>query len=332
MKKILMMGVREDEKYFARKWAEEHNVIVHFSNQILDEKTYELTHGFDGLCLQQTVGISKELYHKLAADSFKQIAQRSAGVDMYDLQEAKNNNLIITNVPAYSPNAIAEFTVATLLYGLRHLQLIKSKNEKFDFTWNQDILSKEVRSLKIGILGTGRIGQVVAKILNGFGAHIIGYDLYQNENAKDYLQYEEDFNTFLAQSDVITIHMPLTKDNYHLFDENTFSKMKNGAILINAARGGIIDTQALLNALNTNKLSFCALDTYENEMPYVNKDYSNKEVTDDLLKQLIANEKVIYTPHIAFYTETAVKNLVYGGLNACLDILNTGTSEYVVNP
>lgn len=332
MKKILMMGVREDEKYFARKWAEEHSVIVHFSNQILDEKTYELTHGFDGLCLQQTVGISKELYHKLAADGFKQIAQRSAGVDMYDLQEAKNNNLIITNVPAYSPNAIAEFTVATLLYGLRHLQLIKSKNEKFNFTWNQDILSKEVRSLKIGILGTGRIGQVVAKILNGFGAHIIGYDLYQNENAKDYLQYEEDFNTFLAQSDVITIHMPLTKDNYHLFDENTFSKMKNGAILINAARGGIIDTQALLNALNTNKLSFCALDTYENEMPYVNKDYSNKEVTDDLLKQLIANEKVIYTPHIAFYTETAVKNLVYGGLNACLDILNTGTSEYVVNP
>src|SRR5699024_3131600 len=111
-----------------------------------------------------------------------------------------------------------------------------------------------------------------------------------------------------------------------------FSKMKNGAILINAARGGIIDTQALLNALNTNKLSFCALDTYENEMPYVNKDCSNKEVTDDLLKQLIANEKVLYTPHIAFYTETAVENLVYGGLNACLDILNTGTSEYVVNP
>ncbi|MDZ5584718.1 D-2-hydroxyacid dehydrogenase [Enterococcus cecorum] len=332
MKKILMMGVREDEKYFARKWAEEHNVIVHFSNQILDEKTYELTQGFDGLCLQQTVGISKELYHKLAADGFKQIAQRSAGIDMYDLQEAKNNNLMITNVPAYSPNAIAEFTVATLLYGLRHLQLIKTKNMKFDFTWNQDILSKEVRSLNIGILGTGRIGQVVAKILNGFGAHIIGYDLYQNENAKDYLQYEEDFNTFLAQSDVITIHMPLTKGNYHLFDENTFSKMKNGAILINAARGGIIDTQALLNALNTNKLSFCALDTYENEMPYVNKDCSNKEVTDDLLKQLIANEKVLYTPHIAFYTETAVENLVYGGLNACLDILNTGTSEYVVNP
>jgi D-lactate dehydrogenase len=186
--------------------------------------------------------------------------------------------------------------------------------------------------LTIGILGTGRIGRVTAEIFKGFGAKIIGFDVFKSPEAENILDYVEDFDQFLAQSDLISIHMPLTKENHHLFNDDTFAKMKPGSILINAARGGILDTEALIKALDSGQLSACALDTYENEMPYVTKDWSDKEIEDKILLELINREDVLYTPHIAFYTETSVENLVFGALDACLSVLTTGTAPTIVNP
>lgn len=332
MTKILMMGAREDEKVFSTKWAEANDVEVTVSSDILDESTYHLLEGFDGLSLQQTMGIPTEMYQRLHADGFKQIAQRSAGVDMYDLAEAKKSGIAITNVPAYSPNSVAEFTVGSILNVLRHTQAIQKRVSNHDFSWDGSIMSKEIRSLTIGVLGTGRIGHITAEILHAFGANVIGYDLYKNAAAEKVLTYVDDFDDFLAQSDLITIHMPLTEDNHHLFNEETFNKMKPGAYLINAARGGIVDTEALIKALDSGQITACALDTYEKEMPYVTKNWKDKPLEDDVFKALLERDDVLYTPHIAFYTETSVENLVYGGLDACLSILTKGTAETIVNP
>ena len=332
MLKILMMGAREDEKAFAEQWASNNNVEVTVSQEILNDDTYHLLEGYDGLSLQQTMGIPTEMYARLKADGFKQIAQRSAGVDMYDLEEAKNQGLLVTNVPAYSPNSVAEFTVSSALNCLRHTQAIQERMKQQNFSWDESILSREVRTLTIGVLGTGRIGQITAEIFKGFGANIIGYDLYKNPAAEKTLTYVDDFDAFLAQSDLVTIHMPLTADNHHLFNAETIAKMKPGAILINAARGAIVDTKALIDALETNQISCCALDTYENEMPYVTKDWADKELGDPILEELLKRDDVLYTPHIAFYTETAVTNLVSGALDACLSVLTTGTAETIVNP
>ncbi|MCI0130714.1 D-2-hydroxyacid dehydrogenase [Vagococcus sp. CY53-2] len=310
MKKIMMIGAREDEKQFADKWAKENNVEVGLTNEVLNEETYHLLKGFDGLSLQQTMGISNDIYTQLSKDGFRQIAQRSAGIDMYNLDVAKENNILITNVPAYSPNSVAEFVVGSALNCLRHTKLIIKRVTNHNFSWDKSILSKEVRELTIGILGTGRIGQLTAEMLEGFGATLIGYDLYKNKSLEAILTYEDNFNTFLASCDVISIHMPLTEENYHLFNEETFAKMKPGSILINASRSAIVNTNDLIKALDSNQLASCALDTYENEMPFVTKDFNNKSINDPVLEELIQRDDIIYTPHIAFYTETAVTNLV----------------------
>ncbi|UUV99716.1 D-2-hydroxyacid dehydrogenase [Vagococcus luciliae] len=331
MKKIMMMGAREDEKQFADKWAKENNVEVVLTNEVLNEETYHLLKGFDGLSLQQTMGISNDIYAQLSKDGFKQIAQRSAGIDMYNLDVAKENNILITNVPAYSPNSVAEFAVGSVLNCLRHTKLINKRVTNHNFSWDKSILSKEVRELTIGILGTGRIGQLTAEMLKGFGATLIGYDLYKNKSLEAILTYEDNFNTFLASCDVISIHMPLTEENYHLFNEETFAKMKPGSILINASRGAIVNTNDLIKALDSHQLASCALDTYENEMPFVTKDFNNKPINDPVLEELIQRDDVIYTPHIAFYTETAVTNLVSGALDSCLAILNGERPQTIVN-
>lgn len=331
MLKILMMGARKDEKAFAEEWAQANNVEVTVSNEVLNDSTYHLLKGYDGLSLQQTMGIPTEMYSRLKNDGFNQIAQRSAGIDMYDLAEAKKQGILITNVPAYSPNSVAEFTVNSALNCLRHTQTIQKRVNNHNFTWDQSILSTEVRSLTIGVLGTGRIGQITAEIFKGFGANIIGHDLYKNPAAEKVLTYEDDFDAFLGQSDIVTIHMPLTKDNHHQFNQETFAKMKPGAILINAARGAIVKTDDLLAALDSQQLACCALDTYENEMPYVTRDWSDKPLEDPIFEALLQREDVLYTPHIAFYTKTSVENLVEGGLSACHSILTTGTADTIVN-
>lgn len=331
MKKIMMIGAREDEKQFADKWAKENNVEVGLTNEVLNEETYHLLKGFDGLSLQQTMGISNDIYAQLSKDGFRQIAQRSAGIDMYNLDVAKENNILITNVPAYSPNSVAEFAVGSVLNCLRHTKLINKRVTNHNFSWDKSILSKEVRELTIGILGTGRIGQLTVEMLKGFGATLIGYDLYKNKSLEAILTYEDNFNTFLASCDVISIHMPLTEENYHLFNEETFTKMKPGSILINASRGTIVNINDLIKALDSNQLASCALDTYENEMPFVTKDFNNKPINDPVLEELIQRDDVIYTPHIAFYTETAVTNLVSGALDSCLAILNGERSQTIVN-
>lgn len=331
MKKIMMIGAREDEKQFADKWAKENNVEVGLTNEVLNEETYHLLKGFDGLSLQQTMGISNDIYTQLSKDGFRQIAQRSAGIDMYNLDVAKENNILITNVPAYSPNSVAEFAVGSALNCLRHTKLIIKRVTNHNFSWDKSILSKEVRELTIGILGTGRIGQLTAEMLEGFGATLIGYDLYKNKSLEAILTHEDNFNTFLASCDVISIHMPLTEENYHLFNEETFTKMKPGSILINASRGSIVNTNDLIKALDSNQLASCALDTYENEMPFVTKDFNNKSINDPVLEELIQRDDVIYTPHIAFYTETAVTILVSGALDSCLAILNGERPQTIVN-
>ena len=329
--KLLMMGAREDERVFAEKWAKENNIDLEITNDFLSPDTLHLVEGKDGIALQQTMGLPKEMYQQLADMGIKQIATRSAGYDMYDLEAATEAGLIVTNVPEYSPNAIAEFAVTSALATVRQLNKIQANMAKQDFRWAKDMISREIRSMTVGIIGTGRIGRITAQILKGFGAKIIAYDLYQNDEAKEFLTYKDSVEDVVKEADLISIHMPATKDNHHLFNDDLFSLMKDGSFLVNTARGMIVDTAALLRALDSGKLAGAALDTYENEMPYVTKDFTGKEIEDAIFKELVNREDVIFTPHIAFYTDTAVENLVAGGLNAVYDVVTTNDSPNRVN-
>lgn len=326
-----MFGTREDEKEAALKWADKEKVEVTFNDGPLTSETVHLLEGYDGVTTSQTAKFEDDLYEKVAKMGIKQIAQRSAGFDMFDLDKAKQHGLIISNVPSYSPNAIAEFAVTSAMNIIRITEKIQRKVREHDFTWNKSIISKEMRAMKVAIIGTGRIGSITAQIFKGFGADVIGFDIYPNEAVRSFLTYKDSLEEAVAEADLISIHMPLTKDNHHMFDASLFEKMKDGVYIVNTARGAIIDTKALLDALNSGKVTAAALDTYENEALYFPKDFRGKTIDDKVLLALIERDDVQVTQHIAFYTETAVMNLVEGGLNAAKEVIETGSCNNSVN-
>ena len=329
--RIMMFGTREDELNAANEWATRNDIEVVFDKGPLTMDNADVLKDFDGVTTSQTAPFDDAIYKRLRELGIKQVAQRSAGFDMFNLDKATENGLIISNVPSYSPNAIAEYAVMAAMNIIRNTKMIQNKLKQHDFTWNKAIISKEMRSMTVAIIGTGRIGTITGRILHGFGAKVIGYDLYPNEEAKTFLTYTETLEEAIAQADLISIHMPLTNENQHMFNADLFAKMKKGVFIVNTARGGIVNTKALIDALNSGQVTAAALDTYENEATYFPKDFSDKTVEDEMLLHLIDREDVFISQHIAFYTETAVMNLVEGGLNAVKEVAETGTCDNRVN-
>ena len=295
--KLALFNLREDERPFVDAWMKEHpDVEIDLHEGELQAETKHLLDGKDGAVMFQNRPFAKEVY-----DYGKE------------------------------PNAIAEHVVTTVLYISRNIKKILNNIEKHNFTWNKNIISKELRTQTVGVLGTGNIGRQTATLFKGLGCKVIGYDLYPSDAAREVLEYVDTIDELLTQADIVTIHVPATKEYRHMVNDEFFSKMKDGSIFANAARGILVDTKAVIRALDSGKLLGASLDVYENEGNYVPKDFSNKDFDDKLMQELIDRDDIIYTPHTAFYTETAVKNLVEGALNAAVDVITTGDSPNIVN-
>lgn len=330
--KLALFNLREDERKYVTDWLKENpEVEIDLHEGELQVETMHLLDGKQGAVMFQNRPFAKEVYDYMKEQGVKVIANRMAGFDIYEIDYMRELGIAMTNVPRYSPNAIAEHAVTATLYISRNIKKILNNVEKHDFTWNKDIISRELRTLKVGIIGTGNIGRQAAKLYKGLGCEVIGYDLYPSELAKEFLTYVDTIDDVLKEADVISLHVPATKEYHHMVNDEFFAKMKDNSIFINAARGVLVDTKALLRALDSGKLLGAGIDVYEFEGNYVPKDFSNKDFDDDLMQQLIDRDDVLYTPHTAFYTETAVYNLVYGALNAAKEVITTGTSPNVVN-
>lgn len=330
MTKIKFFGTRDYEKDVALNWAKENDVEVSFSNDFLSYDTLDQLEGFDGVTTMQFGKLEKEAYPKLEAMGIKQVAQRTAGFDMYDLELAKKHGIIISNVPSYSPETIAEYSVAAALNLVRRFPRIEKRVQDYDFTWDATIMTRPVKDMTVAIIGTGRIGALTGNLFAGFGAKIVGYDLYPNDSL-DFLEYKDTIEEAVKDADIVSLHMPGSADNHHIFNKEMFAKFKDGAILVNAARGAVVDTEALIDAVNEGKLTGAAVDTYEFEMPYFTFDFTGKELEDETFKKLIENDRIQLTPHIAFFSDEAVRNLVEGGLNAALNVIKTGDTPTRLN-
>ena len=318
--KLALFNLREDERPFVDAWMKEHpDVEIDLHEGELQAETKHLLDGKDGAVMFQNRPFAKEVYDYGKEQGLKVIANRMAGFDIYDIKYMRELGISMTNVPRYSPNAIAEHVVTTVLYISRNIKKILNNIEKHNFTWNKNIISKELRTQTVGVLGTGNIGRQTATLFKGLGCKVIGYDLYPSDAAREVLEY------------VDTIDELLSQEYTHMVNDEFFSKMKDGSIFANAARGILVDTKAVIRALDSGKLLGASLDVYENEGNYVPKDFSNKDFDDKLMQELIDRDDIIYTPHTAFYTETAVKNLVEGALNAAVDVITTGDSPNIVN-
>ncbi len=329
--KILFMGVRDDERAALDTWRDEHpEHTVTDTTEILTPDTVSMLDDVDALCVQQVIAIEAPVIAQAAEKGIVQISSRTAGVDMIDVAAAREHGITVTNVPSYSPNAIAEFALASTLYLTRRFPLILERGAAHDFRFG-GMIGRELRTMRVAIIGTGLIGRITARHFASLGAEVVGFDLFQNDEFTQIGAYAPSLEEAITGVDVVSLHVPLTGDNHHLMGAEQFALMADGAIMVNAARGGLVDTEALIAALESGQLGGAALDVYENEAQYFRYDWQGKELGDPILEKLLDRDDVLVTPHVAFYTETAVAALVTSGLDNAVEAKETGTCASAVN-
>lgn len=323
--KIIAYGIRDDEEPYLDEWVEKNNVEVTAVSELLDSTTIDQAEGFDGIVAYQQKPYTSDLFEKMNKFGIHSFSLRNVGVDNVPAEAVIQNKIKISNVPAYSPSAIAELSVTQLLALLRKIPEFEYKMNHGDFRWEPDI-GLELNQMTIGVIGTGRIGRAAIDIFQGFGAKIVAYDVFRNPELEKAGLYVDTLEELYQKVDVVTLHVPALKDNYHMLDEKAFNQMKDGVFILNYARGTLIDTQALLNALDSGKVAGAALDTYENEVGIFDVDHKDQPIQDPIFNNLFARRNVMITPHSAFYTRPAVKNMVQIALDNNKALIEKGSS------
>lgn len=328
--KIIMFGTKPIEQSFVEAWEKKTGNEVKMTADQLNDDTVEMAKGYDGVSTQQTASLgSSDVYKKLASYGIKQIGLRTAGYDMVDLDAAKANGITISRVAIYSPRAIAEMGVTQAMYLNRKIGLFNQRMaDDNDFRWSPDLVSNEIFNLTVGIIGLGHIGGATAQIYKALGAKVIAYDPIYDPDQEPFVDYT-DLDTVLTQSDIISLHTPLFPSTKNIIDAAALKKMKKSAYLINMARGGLVDTQALIKALQDGEIAGAGLDTLADETTYFGKKVDADQVPEDY-KTLAAMPNVVVTPHVAFFTKTSVRNMVEISLNDTVTIVNGGKTRNAI--
>ena len=270
----------------------------------LNEDTVSLAAGFDGVCVFVNDNVNEAVVNKLHELGVKVIALRCAGFNNVDTR-ACFGKIHVYRVPAYSPYAVAEHGMALLLTLNRKIHKAYNRTHEFNFSLS-GLTGFDLHGKTAGIIGTGKIGLIFANICKGFGMKVLAYDKFPNPASG--LEYVE-LDTLLRQSDVISLHCPLTEETHHMINAGTMAMMKKGVVLVNTSRGGLVDTEALISGIKSGIIGGAALDVYEEEADLFYEDRSDGIVLDDKLVRLIAMPNVIVTSHQAFLTEEALDNI-----------------------
>lgn len=330
MTKILMTSVRDDEQAAIKEFAKENNVEIITTEKLIDDAV-DLTRDVDGLVIQQRRKLPISIYAKLRENGLKQIATRTAGFDMIDLTEAQTNNLTVTNVPAYSPRSVAEYALMQIFRLLRKAYRFDAQVAANDYRWFSDEQAMEIHTATIGIIGVGRIGGTLAKLLKALGATVLGFDTNPREEMKGIVEYVTK-EELLQRSDVVSLHVDLNPTSVGLLTAKDFATMKPSVGLVNASRGPVVNTADLVAALKAKQITAAALDTFEGENEVVMTDRRQTGLGDvPLVAELHSMDNVILTPHIAFFTNLAVKNMVDFALEDVLTVLAGKKSPHEVN-
>ncbi|MCF0111238.1 MAG: lactate dehydrogenase [Erysipelotrichaceae bacterium] len=321
--KIFAYGLREfDEKPYFDEFCEQYRMEYDYTTEYLTKENVFLCHGFDAISVLPTI-LDKPMLDLLYQQGIRYIATRSIGTDHIDLSYCEQLGIGVCRAE-YPSDCVADYTIMLILMCLRKTMFTLNCSKVQNYTL-EGKTGITLNDCTVGIIGTGKIGQAVIQRLRGFGCKIIGYDLYRNADV-DYVSLEE----LYAQSDIISLHMPATEQNYHLLNADAFGKMKDGVVIINTARGSLIDTGAIIDAIEAKKVSAAGLDVVEEETGL----YFMNKSTDVLNKRnmsiLQAFQNVIVTPHIAFYTETTVKYMVYHSVKGVYDNINHTENPLIV--
>ena len=319
-----------DTKEYDRKLFDEYNkkygYDITYLESRLNRETAPLAKGYDVVCVFVSDVVDEATIKILKKDGVKLVALRCAGFNNVDLKHM-DKDIKVVRVPAYSPYAVAEHAVALLMSINRKTYKSYQRAKKYNFTLN-GVLGFDVHGKTVGIIGTGKIGKCFANIMKGFGTEILAYDVYPDENAAKEIGYKYvSLDELLGKSDIISLHCPLTEETDKILNEKTFKKMKEGAILINTSRGGLVDTKSLIAQLETGKIGGVGLDVYEAESEFFLNDMSNSYIRDKDLSILISMPNVVITSHQGFFTKEALDKIASDTLQNIKDIFETGKSE-----
>ncbi|MBF0593384.1 MAG: 2-hydroxyacid dehydrogenase [Candidatus Omnitrophica bacterium] len=322
--KIAFFDAKPYDIEFFENAVKDSPLALTFFKSRLSLETASLTQGFQVICVFVNDTLDKEVIDILARNGVSLIAVRAAGYNNVDLK-AVFNRIHVVHVPAYSPYAVAEHAVTLMLALNRKVYRAYSRMRDNNFTLS-GLLGFDMHGKTVGVIGTGRIGKVLIKILTGFGMKILAYDAfpdkaYQQSNGFNYV----DLDTLYRESDIISLHCPLNKETYHLIDDESIVKMKPGVMIINTGRGMLIDTKALITGLKSGRIGYAGLDVYEEENEYFYEDFSNKVITDDVLARLLTFNNVLVTSHQGFFTREALTNIAATTLDNIRDFYDKKT-------
>ena len=275
----------------------------------LNQKTSSLTIGCEAVSLFVNDDASATVLDSLHECGVKFMALRSAGFNHVDLKHAMKLGIRVANVPGYSPYAVAEHT-AVMILGLNR-KLISAHNRIMELNFSLDgLVGFDMNGKTAGILGTGKIGSITAKILHGFGCRILAYDQHANPDIiKAFHAHYVDLETLFRESDIITLHVPLLKETRHIVNQKTIGLMRPGVMLINTSRGGLVNTKDVIDALKTKHIGSFGMDVYEEEASLFFQDHSEEVLQDDVIARLLSFRNVLITGHQAFLTKEALENI-----------------------
>lgn len=306
--KLAVFSTKSYDRTFLEAANETYNHEITFLEPNLNPETVPLAYGYPAVCVFVHDNVNAEVLKKFADGGTKLIALRCAGFNNVDLQTAKELGQTVVRVPAYSPHAVAEYTVGLAIALNRKIHRAYNRVRESNFSLN-GLLGFDFHQRTVGIVGTGKIGAIVARIFQGFGCKLLAYDLYPNSECKEmgveYVSLEELF----SRSDIISLHCPLTPDTYHVINRETVSRMKDGVMIVNTSRGGLIDTQAVIDGLKSGKIGSLGLDVYEQEEDLFFEDLSEIVIQDDAFERLLTFPNVLITGHQAFFTREALNKI-----------------------
>lgn len=305
--KILFYGTKNyDEQFFEKLLPSFPGIEIKYTEANIHEETASLAKGYEAICAFVNADLGTQVIEELNAQGVRLILMRCAGYNNVDLETAHKYGMKVLRVPGYSPEAVAEHAMALALTANRHTHKAYIKCRENNFALN-GLMGVNFYKKTAGIIGTGKIGQAMARICQGFGMKVIAYDLFPNKSL-DFLEYVS-LDELLSTSDLISLHCPLTEETKHLINAQTIAKTKDGVILVNTSRGGLIKTDDLIAGIRDHKFFAVGLDVYEEETDYVYEDMSERIMQTSITQRLLSFPNVVMTSHQGFFTEEALTNI-----------------------
>ncbi len=321
--KIAFFDAKPYDRPSFEKYGDAAGIHFKFFETKLTEDTAELAHGYDGVCVFVNDTVNAAVIDRLYADGCRVIALRCAGYNNVDVRHAFGK-IHVVHVPAYSPYAVAEHTMAMLLTSIRRIHKAFIRTRDFNFSLN-GLTGFDLHGKTVGVVGTGKIGRIFIDICRGFGMHVLAYDKFPAQDAG--IEYV-DLDTLFRRSDIISLHCPLTEQTHHIIDADAIAKMKKGVVILNTSRGALIDAEALLSGIKARHIGAACLDVYEEESDVFFEDFSGHIIEDDTLARLISMPNVIVTSHQAFLTEEALGNIAETTINNLLQMKTEGRCDH----